>query len=103
MIFHDYAYIPNCLTTLHSAEQIRVSGHIVRDYITAIGDYHTISADGHFFHLTDHQGMPRMNLRFADDEDFMDETPRINLTAPNSSPRGDKQRKVSVRGPIEET
>ena len=102
LIFHDYAYIPNLLTTLHSAEQIQASGHMVNLSITAIGDYRSISADGHFFHLTDHQGMARMNLRNADDEDFMEEMPRINLTTPNSSPRGDKQRKVIVRGPIEE-
>ena len=43
-----------------------------------------------------------MNLRAADDEDIMDEMPRIDLTAPCSSTRGDKQRKVIVRGPIEE-
>ena len=43
-----------------------------------------------------------MNLRNADDEDFMEEMPRINLTTPNSSPRGDRQRSAVVRGPIEE-
>ena len=102
VIFHDYAYLPNCLTTLHSAEQIRATGHIVKDYITRIGDFRTITADGHFFHLTDHQGMSRMNLRAADDEDFMDEMPRINLTTPYLPTRGEKQRKVTVRGPIEE-
>jgi len=54
LIFHDYAYIPNLLTTLHSAEQIRASGHIVRDFITAphqcmtnAGKRRTLAYPGH--------------------------------------------------------